>query len=203
MIAVIWTYDGWNNINFAAGEIKNPGRNLPFSLILGELCIAVLYVAINYVYLNALPMDQIAGVVGSPRKLPQSSSAELQSLNLGSCGYFHAGVSERLHPGRSQGLLLPWPKDKLFFKRVADVHPASGHPGFHLHPSCMGCLLTLSGTYETDLTYVVLRPLFFILEQQLQSSCSGKNIPICQGPTKLGAILHCQYNILSPSSFFS
>ena len=63
LVAVTWAFDGWNNITYAAGEIKNPKRNLPFSLVTGTILITVLYALTNYVYLRALPVQDMAGVV--------------------------------------------------------------------------------------------------------------------------------------------
>ena len=63
LVAVAWAFDGWNNVNFVAGEIKNPKRNLPLALILGTLGITFLYVLVNYVYLYALPINETIGVV--------------------------------------------------------------------------------------------------------------------------------------------
>ena len=63
LVAVFWAFDGWNNVNFVAGEIKNPRRNLPLALILGTLLVSVLYVLTNIVYFYALPVEEMTGVV--------------------------------------------------------------------------------------------------------------------------------------------
>ncbi len=47
LVAVSWAFDGWNNVNFAAGEIRNPSRNLPKALVLGTLLVTVLYLLVN------------------------------------------------------------------------------------------------------------------------------------------------------------
>jgi len=60
LIAVFWAYDGWVYITWVAGEVKDPQRNLPRSLVLGLLIVGALYLAINAVYLYALPMTEIA-----------------------------------------------------------------------------------------------------------------------------------------------
>jgi len=62
-IAVSWAFDGWNNINYVAGEIKDPSRNLTFALIAGTGSITVLYVLTNLVYIYALPVAEMQGVV--------------------------------------------------------------------------------------------------------------------------------------------
>ncbi|MCC6746949.1 MAG: amino acid permease [Deltaproteobacteria bacterium] len=63
LIAVLWTFDGWNCITFSAGEVKNPRRNLPLALLLGTLLVTALYVAINYVYLAVIPIDRLKETV--------------------------------------------------------------------------------------------------------------------------------------------
>jgi len=55
-----WGYDGWNNITFIAGEIKDPQRNIPRSLMIGLLCCIASYVLISLAYLYVLPIDQMA-----------------------------------------------------------------------------------------------------------------------------------------------
>src|ERR1700742_1675704 len=60
LIAVFWAYDGWVYVTFVAGEVKDPQRNLPRSLIWGMILVGGVYIAINAVYVYALPMNEIA-----------------------------------------------------------------------------------------------------------------------------------------------
>ena len=60
LIAVFWAFDGWVYITWVSGEVKDPQRNLPRSMILGMLLVGVIYLAINTVYLYALPIAGIA-----------------------------------------------------------------------------------------------------------------------------------------------
>ena len=60
MIACLWAYNGWYQVGFVAGEIKNPQRNLPASLGLGVGAVIVLYMLANVAYLNVLSPDEIA-----------------------------------------------------------------------------------------------------------------------------------------------
>src|SRR5262249_26864158 len=60
MIAALWTYDGWYALVFSAGEVKDPGRDLPRGLILGNVAVVVLYVLINVVYVRTLGIAEIA-----------------------------------------------------------------------------------------------------------------------------------------------
>ena len=56
-VGSLFSADAWNNVTFTAGEVKNPSRNLPLSLALGTGIVIALYIACNFVYLNALPLD--------------------------------------------------------------------------------------------------------------------------------------------------
>src|SRR4030081_2370914 len=56
-VGSLFSADAWNNVTFTAGEVKNPSRNLPLSLALGTGLVIALYVACNFIYLNALPME--------------------------------------------------------------------------------------------------------------------------------------------------
>lgn len=61
LIAAFWSYDGWNNLGFVAGEIVEPSRNLPRAAFLGIASVGLLYVAVNFAYLRLLPEAAVAG----------------------------------------------------------------------------------------------------------------------------------------------
>lgn len=61
LIPVMWTYDGWADPAFMAGEIRNPQRNLPLALISGALCVMAVYLVANVGFLYALAPAQMAG----------------------------------------------------------------------------------------------------------------------------------------------
>ena len=60
-VGSLFSADAWNNVTFTAGEVKNPSRNLPLSLALGTGVVIALYIACNFIYLTALPLDGTAG----------------------------------------------------------------------------------------------------------------------------------------------
>ncbi|MGQ9618167.1 MAG: amino acid permease, partial [Candidatus Aminicenantia bacterium] len=62
LFSIYWTYDGWYSVNCTASEIKNRRKNLPLSLIFGMLIIILIYSSLNFLYLYALPISEIAGV---------------------------------------------------------------------------------------------------------------------------------------------
>lgn len=61
LVPIMWAYDGWADITYMSGEVKDPGRNLPRALILGTLMIILVYVSINAAYLYMVPIQEMAG----------------------------------------------------------------------------------------------------------------------------------------------
>jgi len=64
LVPVLFAYGGWQHVTFVAGEIKDPRHNLPRAQIIGTMGVIVLYIMINRVFLNTLPVKEIAGNVG-------------------------------------------------------------------------------------------------------------------------------------------
>ena len=61
LIYVSYAYSGWNASAYIAGEMKEPGKNIPRSILYGTVIVTLLYVLLNYVFLHTVPMDQLAG----------------------------------------------------------------------------------------------------------------------------------------------
>jgi APA family basic amino acid/polyamine antiporter len=64
LVPVMFTYSGWNAAAYVAEEVRQPGRNVPIALGLGTAAVVVLYVALNLIYLYALPIGDLAGLEG-------------------------------------------------------------------------------------------------------------------------------------------
>lgn len=162
LVAVAWAFDGWNNVNFVAGEIKNPRRNLPLALILGTLGITFLYVLVNYIYLYALPLKETIGVV----RIAEKATGALFGSSTGTLISALVIVSVF---GALNGSILVGPrvyfamaKDGLFFQKVAHVHPRFRTPGFSiLIQAVWASLLTLLGTFEQILTFAMFIAIAF------------------------------------------
>jgi APA family basic amino acid/polyamine antiporter len=143
-------------VTFLSGEIKNPKRNLPLALLSGTLLITVLYVLMNYVYLRALSIDDMAGAL----KIAEEATASLYGTSAS--GLISAAVVVSIFGGLN-GVILSGPrvyyamaKDKLFFERAARVHPRFRTPGFAiLLQAVWASILTLTGTVEQLITFVM------------------------------------------------
>lgn len=162
LVAVTWAFDGWNNVNFVAGEIKNPRRNLPRALILGTLMVTVLYVLTNLVYLFALPVSDMVGVVGIAEK---ATSALFGT----STGVLISTIVMVSVFGSLNGSILAGPRvyyamarDGLFFRRAEHVHPRFRTPSFAvIIQAVWASLLTLAGTFEQIFTFAMFMAILF------------------------------------------
>lgn len=69
MLAAFWGYEGWNSVGFVAGEIKDPHKNIPLSLLYGLLIVVGLYLLVNFAYLTLLSTQQLTSIYESNNKI--------------------------------------------------------------------------------------------------------------------------------------
>lgn len=185
LVAITWAFDGWNNVNFVAGEIKNPKRNLPQALIIGTIGITVLYVLINYIYLYALPINQIIGEV----KIAEHATSVLFGGSIG--GLFSAVVLISIF-GSTNGSILAGPRvyyamarDKLFFRKASQVHPRFKTPGFAvIIQAVWASILTLAGTFEQIFTFAMFIAIAFWIAAAASVFTLRKKYPDLPRPYK-------------------
>lgn len=122
----LFAADAWNNITFTAGEVKNPQRNVPLSLLLGTLIVIGLYVCVNFAYLAVLPLEQVQHAA-SDRVAGAMLAAVLPAVGAGLMAL--AIVISAF--GCINGMLMSgarayyaMAKDGLFFRSAATVNRA-------------------------------------------------------------------------------
>jgi APA family basic amino acid/polyamine antiporter len=176
-VGSLFSADAWNNVTFTAGEVKNPSRNLPLSLALGTGVVIALYIACNFVYLNALPLDGAAGaatILGRGIKYAAEDrvgTAVMTQMFDATGGFLMAGAILISSFGCNNGLILSgarvyyaMAKDGLFFRRVAKLHPKYKTPAVSLMVQMVWtCVLCISGSYGQLLDYIIFAALFFYM----------------------------------------
>ena len=168
MIGALWAYDGWNNITFLAGEVKNPGRNLPLALIGGGLVVMALYLFVNVSYFHVLTPTEIASVPAS-----SSVAAEVVRRLLGAlavtlmAGAMMTSSFGALHASILATARIPYAlaKDGLIVKSLAHVSRRTHVPIRALVVQCFwACVVALSGEYDTLTDYAIFAlTLFYAL----------------------------------------
>lgn len=166
MVGSIFSSDAWNNVTFIAGEMKNPKRNIGLSLFLGTLIVTLIYVGANLMYLNVMPLSELANptddrvAVAAANKIFPSFGTILIAILIMVSTF-----------GCNNGLILAgarvyytMAKDGLFFKKVGELNK-NAVPQFALWLQCIAaCIWSLSGRYGDLLdmiSFVVV--LFYIL----------------------------------------
>src|SRR5213080_15829 len=152
MLGALWAYDGWNNITFLAGEVKNPERNLPLGLIISMFLVMGLYLLVNLSYYHVLTPTEVASVPASlsvaaevVRRLLGAIALTLMAAAMmtSSFGALHASI---LATSRVPYAMA---RDRLFFKGLAKVSPRTHVPIRSLVVlGIWSSVLALSGSYD-------------------------------------------------------
>jgi basic amino acid/polyamine antiporter, APA family len=149
LVSVLWVYDGWADVSFVGGEVKDPERNLPRVLIFGTLIIIGLYLLANIAYLAVLPVEQI--------RQSKLVAADVAQRLMGATGVAFVATAVMVSTfGTLNGsvmtgsrILFAMAADGLLFKPIAIVHKRFHTPGVAIAlEAALGVVFVLLGTFE-------------------------------------------------------
>jgi APA family basic amino acid/polyamine antiporter len=156
LVAALWAYDGWNNLNMASGEVENPGKNIPRALIFGVITVMSIYLVTNVAYFYVLPAQAVAD---SNRVASDVAKAFLGDAGGGAVSLAAMiSIFAALNGSILSGARVPYAmaRDGYFFAALGKVHPHYRSPHVSiLALSGWAALLVLSGSYEQLFTYVI------------------------------------------------
>jgi APA family basic amino acid/polyamine antiporter len=176
-VGSLFSADAWNNVTFTAGEVKHPRRNLPLALALGTGVVIALYIACNFVYLSALPLDGTPSAVtivgrGIKHASEDRVGTAVVTQMFGAVGGLLMAAAILISSfGCNNGLILSgarvyyaMAKDGLFFRKVAKLHPSYKTPAVSLMVQMVWtCVLCISGSYGQLLDYITFAILVFYI----------------------------------------
>src|SRR5262245_11984604 len=165
LVSVLWAYDGWADLSFASGEVKDPARNLPRAIILGTLALIAIYVLTNLAYLYVLPIEAVA-------RSPLVAADTMLAL-FGRAGVVLVSVFVMISSFSSlNGSMLASPRvffamadDGLLFQAIAKVHPRYRTPYVAiLLAAILGMALVMSRSFErlTDTFVLAIWPFYAV-----------------------------------------
>lgn len=149
LVSVLWVYDGWADVSFVGGEVKDPEKNLPRVLIFGTLIIIALYLLANLAYLAVLPVEEI--------RRSKLVAADVAERVMGRPGVAFVSVAVMVSTfGTLNGSMMTGARvlfataaDGLLFKPIARVHPNFRTPSVAIIlEAVLGVLFVLIGTFE-------------------------------------------------------
>jgi len=157
MIAALWAFDGWNNMPMVAGEVRDPGRNIPLALFIGMLVVLLAYAAANLAYFYALPFAEIVAANSTQHRDALPVAAVAARSFLGTYGPPLVSVAFIISTlGLLNGSLLtnarvPYAmaRDGLFFSSFARLHESTDVPVTSIVVLAIwASLLAISGTFD-------------------------------------------------------
>lgn len=164
MVAVLWSYDGWIEITYVAGEVRHPRRNIPLSLILSTFIVIGLYLLVNMVYIYVLPLTRMA------QSELVASASDTATAILGPSGATLITVAVLISTlGANNGFVLTgartyyaMAREGLFFDWVSRVRPRYRTPVASLVvQGAWAAVLTLTGTFDQLFTCVIFASWIF------------------------------------------
>lgn len=162
MIAVVLCYDGWPNISYVAGEVREPQRNVPRALGLGLAAIIAIYVLANVAYMRVLPVAEIAAT--------DRTGAVVAERTLGPAGGVILSLTILLSiVGSINGFIMTAPRvyfamarDGLMFEKLAAIHPRYQTLSFGIVVQAVWmAVLVVTGSFETLVSYAMIAAWFF------------------------------------------
>lgn len=154
MLGAFWAYDGWNNVGYLGGEVRNPKRNIPIALFGGVAAVIVIYMLINFAFLYVMPVDEIIAVSQDRNAI---IAVEVMRKLMGFEGAVFISILIMVSTfGTTNGTILAssriyfaMSRDNLFFKSASFVHPKFKTPYTSLLiQGSWACLLVLSGSFD-------------------------------------------------------
>ena len=149
LVSVLWAYDGWEDVTFVAGEVRDPRRVMPRAIIMGTLSVVSIYLLANVAYLSVLDVQGIAH--------SKLVAAEVAQRLIGPVGVVFVSVTVMLSTfGTLNGSILTSPRiffamadDRLLFSAFGRVHPRYRTPSRAIVLSaCLGVVFVLFLPFE-------------------------------------------------------
>jgi basic amino acid/polyamine antiporter, APA family len=157
LLAGVAAYNGWAQVAMVGGEVQDPGRNLPWALVVGILTVIGLYVAVNIAYLHVLPMEDIltANSTAHPTAPSVASRAAVAALGarIGSVLplLFMISALGALHCNllAVPRVFFSMARDGLLPQRLGRVSSTAHTPAVAIAAfACLGAILAVLGSYD-------------------------------------------------------
>ena len=174
LIGSLFSSDAWNNVTFAAAEVKNPQRNLPLALVMGTGLVSLLYILANVGYLNVLPIHgDPNGATAVARGIDHATQDRVgtaaMEVMFGASGATIMAIAILISTfGCNNGLILAgarvyyaMARDGLFFQSAGVLNKNRVPAVALILQTVWTALLCLTGTYGQLLDYVIFAALVF------------------------------------------
>jgi APA family basic amino acid/polyamine antiporter len=186
MMGAMWAYNGWNEVTYVAGEVRNPQRNLPLALIGGISVVGAIYVFVNAAYFHVLTPAEVASVPASSAVAteavarflgPRAASvmAAALAMSVFSALYIVALVCARVPYAMA--------RDGLFFRGLDRLSPHTHVPVRALVAQAVwASVLVISGSFDTLTDYAMFAVLMFLCLGTASVFIFRRRLPTAERP---------------------
>jgi APA family basic amino acid/polyamine antiporter len=163
MVAAFFSFGGWWDVSKLAGEVRNPGRNLPRALVLGVTIVTLVYILTSAVFFYLVPLERVTS--------GETFAAQAGEALFGRAGgEVFAGIVIVSVFSSLAGIIMAAPRvyyamarDGLFFSAAASLHPRFATPARAiLLQAALACLLVVLGTFNQIIAYFIFMAVLFI-----------------------------------------
>jgi APA family basic amino acid/polyamine antiporter len=162
MIPVLYSYEGWSYLAFAASEVQDPSRNLPRALLTGIGMVTVLYVVVNLAYLSALPVESLRGVERVGEAAATASAGSLGATFVSFTALMSTLGGNAALIFVAARVFFAMSRQGALFRSFGRLHPTRGTPDRAVLLVCgWSAVLVLTGTYEQLYTFVTFAVILF------------------------------------------
>lgn len=165
LLSVLWAYDGWANITYITGEIRNPQKNVPLAITGGVLIAMTLYILLNQSYMRVLSIGELAGINEN-----EVAAAEVAKKLLGQTGELIISILIMICTfGAVNACIMVYPRlyyrmaqEGSFFRNAGFVHPVYRTPYVSIIYSFVwSSILVMSGTFDLLTNLVIFTGFLF------------------------------------------
>ncbi len=210
MMAAFWAYEGWNNVGYLGGEIKNPKKNIPLALCFGTLIVIILYLLVNTAFFNVGDVgfyeqinsqDNTIAAVSAMDRVWQYGGLFISALILVST--FNSTNNSLMSAPR---IYFAMANDGLFLKSAAEVHPKYKTPHKAILMQMVWCiLLVISGSFDMLTEMLVFVAFIFYGCGAFGVILLRKKLPITERPFKVPLypilpLLFCAFSLFLVSN---
>ena len=165
LLSALWAYDGWANITYVSGEIKNPQRNVPLAIMIGVSIAMLLYILLNIVYMRVLPLSVLASMDQN-----KVAAAEVAGVIMGPLGTLVITILIMICAlGALNACIIVYPRlyyrmaqKGAFYSKAAFVHPVYRTPYISLMiSSAWSSVLVVTGTFDLLTNLVIFTGFLF------------------------------------------
>ena len=190
MLAAFWAYEGWNSVGFLGGEIKNPHRNVPLSIVFGLVIVIVLYFLVNMTYLSLLPVESYEQINATGNSIAAVESVRVFwgsngvlfisfLILLSTLGCTHATILSNARTAFAMA------KEGLFFNKMAKINSFKVPGNALWYQGLWSCLLVLSGTFDQLTDMLIFAAFIFYGATTLGVFILRKRMPDTPRPYKV------------------